>query len=52
MQFPPYHFALDNGKELFAEPFANGHTYADCFANKGIGIRQDYPMFEPRRAGS
>jgi L-cysteine S-thiosulfotransferase len=46
--FPPYQFALDKGKEMFATPFANGKTYADCFPNKGIGIRQDYPYFDTR----
>lgn len=47
-EFPPYDFALDKGKEMFAKPFKNGKTYADCFANKGIGIRQTYPMFDAK----
>jgi L-cysteine S-thiosulfotransferase len=45
-QFPPYEFSLDRGKEMFAQPFANGKSYADCFANGGIGIRQNYPYFD------
>ncbi|MGJ4927366.1 sulfur oxidation c-type cytochrome SoxA [Bradyrhizobium sp. HKCCYLS2038] len=45
-QFPPYEFALDAGKEMFAKPFKNGKTYADCFPNGGIGIRQNYPYFD------
>jgi sulfur-oxidizing protein SoxA len=45
-EFPPYEFAIDEGKELFETPFANGKTYADCFKNGGIGIRQDYPYFD------
>jgi len=45
-QFPPYEFALETGKEMFATPFKNGKTYGDCFANKGIGIRQNYPYFD------
>ena len=45
-QFPPYEFALDKGKELFNKPFKNGKTFADCFPNKGIGVRQDYPYFD------
>lgn len=49
MQFPPYDFALDEGKELFEKPFANGKTYGDCFPNKGIGIRQNYPYFDTKR---
>ena len=45
-QFPPYEFALEAGKEMFSRPFKNGKTYADCFANGGIGVRQTYPMFD------
>ena len=45
-QFPPYEFSLDMGKEMFAKPFKNGKSYADCFPNKGIGIRQNYPYFD------
>jgi sulfur-oxidizing protein SoxA len=44
--FPPYDFAVDRGKDMFATPFKNGKTYGDCFPNKGIGIRQDYPYFD------
>jgi L-cysteine S-thiosulfotransferase len=44
--FPPYDFAVDRGKQMFATPFANGKTYGDCFPNKGIGIRQNYPYFD------
>ena len=45
-EFPPYELALEEGKELFETPFANGKTYADCFPNGGIGIRQNYPYFD------
>jgi sulfur-oxidizing protein SoxA len=45
-EFAPYELALAEGEELFDTPFANGKTYADCFANGGIGIRQDYPYFD------
>jgi sulfur-oxidizing protein SoxA len=48
-QFPPYDFSLDMGKELFSQPFKNGKSYADCFANKGIGVRQNYPYFDPKQ---
>jgi sulfur-oxidizing protein SoxA len=44
--FPPYDFAVDRGKAMFATPFANGKTYADCFPGQGIGIRQNYPYFD------
>jgi L-cysteine S-thiosulfotransferase len=47
-EFPPYEFALDAGKEMFATPFRNGKTYADCFPNGGIGIRQNYPYFDEK----
>jgi sulfur-oxidizing protein SoxA len=46
--FPPYQFAVDKGKRMFETPFANGKTYADCFPNKGIGIRQNYPYFDDK----
>jgi len=47
-EFPPYEFALDAGKEMFATPFKNGKTYADCFPNGGIGIRQNFPYFDTK----
>jgi len=47
-EFPPYEFAVDKGKEMFATPFKNGNTYGDCFPNKGIGIRQNYPYFDTK----
>jgi L-cysteine S-thiosulfotransferase len=47
-EFPPYEFAVEQGKQMFATPFKNGKTYADCFPNKGIGIRQNYPMFDAK----
>ena len=36
------------GKEMFSKPFKNGKSYADCFPNKGIGIRQNYPYFDEK----
>src|SRR5258708_6253350 len=47
-QFPPYDFSLDLGKEMFSKPFKNGKSYADCFPNQGIGIRQNYPYFDEK----
>jgi L-cysteine S-thiosulfotransferase len=47
-QFPPYEFALEAGKEMFSTPFKNGKTYADCFPNSGIGIRQNFPYFDAK----
>jgi L-cysteine S-thiosulfotransferase len=47
-EFPPYEFALEAGKEMFATAFKNGKTYGDCFPDKGIGIRQNYPYFDEK----
>jgi L-cysteine S-thiosulfotransferase len=47
-EFAPYEFAVEKGKQMFNAPFKNGKTYGDCFPNKGIGIRQDYPMFDAK----
>ena len=47
-QFPPYEFSLEMGKEMFAKPFRNGKSYADCFPDRGIGIRQNYPYFDAK----
>ncbi len=44
--FPPYEIAIEDGQALFEAPFANGKSYADCFDNGGIGIRQQYPYFD------
>lgn len=48
-EFPPYELAVEEGKQLFNTPFANGKSYADCFDNGGIGIRQNYPYFDADR---
>ena len=44
--FPPYEIAIEDGQLLFETPFANGKSYADCFENDGIGVRQNYPYFD------
>ncbi len=44
--FPPYEIAVDEGEELFSIPFANGKSYADCFPEGGLGIKQNYPLFD------
>jgi len=44
--FPPYDIAVGDGQVLFEIPFANGKSYADCFENGGIGVRQNYPYFD------
>jgi sulfur-oxidizing protein SoxA len=45
-EFPPYELNIDKGKKLFNTPFKNGKTYASCFRNNGIGVRQDYPYYD------
>lgn len=45
-EFPPYEWALEEGKTLFATPFGNGAHYADCMPNRGIGIVQLYPKWD------
>ena len=45
-EFPPYELNLEKGKSLFNTPFKNGKTYASCFRNGGIGVKQDYPYFD------
>ncbi len=47
-EFPPYEIALDKGEALFNKPFANGKTYASCFKNGGIGIRQNFPFYSKK----
>lgn len=48
-EFPPYELNIESGQKLFETPFANGKTYASCFENGGIGIRQNYPYFDTDR---
>ncbi|MBZ2168068.1 MULTISPECIES: sulfur oxidation c-type cytochrome SoxA [Marinobacter] len=47
--FPPFEFAVAEGQEMFETPFANGKTYASCFENDGIGVRQNYPYFDTEK---
>ena len=47
-EFPPYTESVEKGEALFNTPFKNGKTYASCFKNGGIGIRQDYPYFDTK----
>jgi len=45
-EFPPYELAVDEGEALFALPFKNGNNYAGCFDNAGVGVKQQFPMFD------
>jgi sulfur-oxidizing protein SoxA len=48
MEFPPYEVAIEEGKELFDKPFANGKKLADCLPNGGKEIAQLYPKFDKK----
>jgi sulfur-oxidizing protein SoxA len=48
-EFAPYELNISKGEVLFNAPFTNGKTYASCFENGGIGIRQNYPYFDTDR---
>ena len=48
-EFPPYQIAIDEGKRLFDAPFKNGQTYGSCFTNNGIGVNDQYPLFDVKR---
>src|SRR5260370_824932 len=41
-----YEFSVEMGEEMFAKAFKNGKTYAACFPNGGMGVRQNYPYFD------
>ena len=45
--FPPYEIPLDDGKELWDIPFANGKTYSTCFPD--MAIKQNYPYYDTKR---
>ena len=48
-EFPPYENELDKGEVLFNQKFANGKSYADCFDNGGVGVRQNYPYYDSNK---
>jgi sulfur-oxidizing protein SoxA len=47
-EFPPYEPAIDEGRDMWETPFANGKTYADCFPD-GPAQRQNYPRWDKER---
>jgi L-cysteine S-thiosulfotransferase len=47
-ELQPYAQNIRNGRKLFETAFKNGAHYADCFADRGIGIRQNYPYFDSK----
>ena len=44
MEFPPYEPEMDIAHEEWAKPFANGKTFADCFADNPPG--NQYPYYD------
>lgn len=44
-EFPPYEPMVDEGREAWNRPFANGNTYADCFDGTP-GVVQYYPYYD------
>lgn len=48
-EFPPYEIAVDDGAELFDEPFGNGSTYADCLGDDAPAVKSRYPYFDIER---
>ena len=47
-EFPPYEPAIENGKEMWDTPFANGKTYADCFPD-GPALGAKFPHWDKER---
>jgi sulfur-oxidizing protein SoxA len=47
-EFPPYETAVSNGEKMWATPFANGKTYADCFPD-GPAIGGKYPHWDKEK---
>jgi sulfur-oxidizing protein SoxA len=50
-QFPPYEFSLELGKEMFPSRSRTAKSWG-LLPNKGIGIRQNYPISTRRKARS
>jgi sulfur-oxidizing protein SoxA len=48
-EFPPYEFAVDEGKVLFAQALPDGTTLADCLPDGGLGTAHRYPQVDPAR---
>lgn len=47
-EFPPYDPFIDQGKQMWETPFANGKKYADCFPG-GPAQRKNYPHWDQKR---
>ncbi|MDH3638341.1 MAG: sulfur oxidation c-type cytochrome SoxA [Gammaproteobacteria bacterium] len=47
MEFPPYEQDMETARELWAKPFKNGKTFADCFDNNPPATK--YPYWDETR---
>lgn len=47
-EFPPYEPMIDEGEAIWSKPFANGKTFADCFAD-GPALAGKYPHWDKDR---
>ncbi|MDA7847983.1 sulfur oxidation c-type cytochrome SoxA [Sulfurospirillum sp.] len=46
-EFAPYEIPLDEGRELWVKPFANGKTYSSCFPD--AAVKQNFPYYDTKR---
>lgn len=47
MEFPPYEPDMDNAREMWAAPFKNGSSLAECFKDKPPATK--YPYYDNER---
>ncbi|MBI4694081.1 MAG: sulfur oxidation c-type cytochrome SoxA [Gammaproteobacteria bacterium] len=45
-EFPPYEFAIDEGRAAFAAPLPDGATLEACFPNAGAGAAARFPRID------
>lgn len=48
-EFPPYEFAIDEGRELFAQALPDGTELRDCLPEGGVGTAHTYPRIDAAR---
>jgi len=48
-EFPPYAFAIDEGRELFDTALPDGSMLVDCLPDGGIGTAHTYPRIDRAR---
>lgn len=45
MSFPPFAIDLEQGRQSWETPFANGGTFSSCFENQGRNVAGNYPYY-------